>query len=226
MRKHRYLTALAVATVIAGFGPSIARAGVLTIAAQDAAGASSSPFVLDNPGSAHRNGFVSDPLNGIGIGGAVVTFPADNSQPRSGIYDGSSDNAASPFSGTKLTATNYFVAEPYDQININFASAQTQFDLLWGDVNTHNSVSIKFCNNNICGSAVNVTGSEIAAAIGDGFFANGTTSAFVELSDTSPFNEIIFQTSCVPFEFVPAFVPEPISLGILATGLLGLATVR
>lgn len=228
MRSHLCLTALAAAVVMTGFSPSTAHAGVLTVTAQDAASASSSPFVLDDLGSAGTNGFVADPWQGISLGNAIATFPLDYSQPLGGIYDGSSTYALSPFTGTSLTGTNYLVAEPGDQVDISFASPRTRFDLLWGSIDTYNSLSIRLCNNNVCGAATDVTGSEIATAVGGGFTANGTTSAFVELSNTSSFNEIILASSGIAFEFVPGAppVPEPLALSILATGVFGLGVVR
>jgi hypothetical protein len=228
VRSHLCLTAFLAAAVITGFGPSTASAGVLTLTAQDAASASSSPFPLDNLGSAGTNGFVSASPGGTNLGGATVTFPFDYSQPPAGIYDGSSTNARSPFTGTSLTTTNYLVAQPGNQVNITFASPQIQFNLLWGSVDTFNSLSIELCNRYTCGAAVEVTGSRIAAAVGGGFAADGTTSAFVELSDSSPFNEIILATSGIAFEFVPGSVaaPEPATLGIFATGLVGIGPFR
>lgn len=201
--------------------------GILTVSAQSAVGATSSPFLLDNPGTSAGSGLVS--TSPITIGAATVTFSPDSSTPQAGLYAGNTLNiAASPFNGTQLKPTDYFVAQPNNPVNIAFNSLQTKFDLLWGTVDTFNALTIQFCLLGVCANQATVTGSDVANAVGGGFAANGTSPAFVELSEYRflPFDEIMVTSSGIAAEFVPQYVPEPITLSILGTGLVGLGFAR
>ena len=219
MRQHLGLAAL----LLAGLGQSAAYADTITFTAQNAAGASVAPFtLLTVPTPATPTPATSSNSVTVNLGyGVSATFTPGTSQPVAGVYSGNTTNvAASPFSGTNLFPASYLVAQPNDPVTINFTTPQTSFDLLWGSVDSYNGLTIGVCSVSACQSEGGV---DVANAAG--LTANGTTSEFVELTDTTPFTSVTLSTTGIAFEFVPA-VPEPVTLSILATGLVGLGVAK
>jgi hypothetical protein len=205
------VVAAAISTVgIAAAQAGTISVGALTVSAQSAAKAADSPFPLYDPGATSASGYVSNaPVN---LGGATVTFSPDTHSPLAGLYAGTDRRVAtSPFAGTNLIATDYFVAEPSDPVNIAFDGPRTSFDLLWGSVDVFDVLTIEFCTaaTGVCTAGAVVTGADIALAAG--IRANGSTSAFVVLSQSAPFDKIQITSRGVAFEFEPQSVPGPIS---------------
>ncbi len=206
-----------------------------TVTATSAAGAMTSPFALENFGTATTNGFQSN-ASFTTASGTVVSFAPDTASPMAGVYAGSITNTStSPFTGNNLGSalSQYLTAEPSDNVTLTFSSAQSAFNLLWGTVDTFNSLNLELLNGSTMVGNVTVTGSDIAAAVGGGFAANGTTGAFVSIADTAPgtFTSVVATSSTQAFEFVPGVagstaVPEPATLALFGFGLLGLAFVQ
>ena len=122
-------------------GPGIAGAA---LTATSAAGATTSPFALGNFGNAGTNGLVSTAP--IAFQGGSISFSNGSSTPAAGLYDGSSGFARSAFDGTGLASGNYLVAEPNNPVVINYNNTQFDFALLWGSVDTGNSLNLDFRN--------------------------------------------------------------------------------
>ena len=136
--------------------------------------------------------------------------------------------AVSPYSGTALNPanSNYLVAQPDSDVMINLGAATTSFDLLWGSVDSYNSLTVELCSHAYCFDSETISGSDIAKAAN--INADGSSSAFVELFDTTKghsFDEVVLTSSSEAFEFVVG-VPEPMTLTVLGSGLLGLGIAR
>jgi len=216
---------LSIATAYAG--PQTV--GTLTVTAQSAVGATASPFLLANPGAGSADvpaALLSTAPVDIG-NGATVSF-ANTQTPNSGVWTGStSGTAASPFSGTSINQTAYFAAEPNDIVTITFATPVKEFALLWGTVDSYNNLDVAIYSEGILTDHRMVTGDMVKDAVGGGFTAGGTESAFVDLSDTNSFDRLILTSTGSPaFEFVTQEVPEPMSAGLLGGGLMALGIAR
>ena len=191
-------------------------AQAVAIQAVSANRATISPFTLIDLGNSFRTGFVSDAS--VAIAGGVITFGSTGSSA-SGIYHGNANTATSPYGSTQLSQRNYLAAEPGSAITFNFSAPQTQFQLLWGTIDSYNSLVFTRTD----GTSLTITGNDILAADG------GASSAFVTISDVGSFRSVTASSTSPAFEFAPGTgtaVPEPASLAIVAAGIGGLLWAR
>lgn len=168
-------------------------------------------------GTSSSSGLVTNaPISILG-GSAEVTFSA-----ASGLYSGTTSGlAAAPFTASGPDAGNYLAAEPKGSVTVTFDSQQRYFGLLWGSVDTYNSLN--FYNN---GTLVeSLTGSAIAANANGNQAAPGSYIVNVDFTGGTSFNSVVATTSTPAFEFnsvAYAATPVPITLAaIAAAGDLG-----
>jgi hypothetical protein len=125
---------------------------------------------------------------------------------------------------TNIASAGNYLSTGLGTITINFTSPQSSLALLWGSIDTGNSLSFNDSGN------FTVSGSAVQAAAA-GFVSNGFQgpggSAYVVVNTTTPFTRVTATSSVVSFEFeaiaastVPFSTPEPASLMLVGAGML------
>lgn len=110
---------------------------------------------------------------------------------------------------------------------IQFGSGQKYFGLLWGSVDTYNSLDF-YAGNTLIGT---VTGSNVAAVANGNQGMMGTY--YVNVVSTEAFDRVVASSNGYAFEFdniaynsAPPGVPEPTTLALVSLGLFGAARRR
>jgi hypothetical protein len=205
------------ATALALFAFSY-KASADTITVQ---GSGTAPFSVFNVGTSASSGFVnSNTILNPGFDDiSSITFSGTGT----GVYAGSTSISSSPttlgtFSATACSPTcpEYFAVQPGGTVTVNFSSAQTTLDLLWG------TVDIATGYNLVTGGGTTVTGAQINALLGNP--SSGTVNSAVEVTDLSPFTTLTFQDTtgnspAFEFDIGQAATPLPASLPLFAGGL-------
>jgi hypothetical protein len=134
------------------------------------------------------------------------------------------------FGNSNGTDTSRYIAvEGGGSAKFLFGATQTYFGLLWGSVDSFNTLSF-YDNSTLIGA---VTGSAVTSSANGDRTASGTL--YVNINSTLPFNTVIASSTANSFEFdnvaykaTPTAVPEPTSLMMFGTGLglLGLILWR
>jgi hypothetical protein len=171
-------------------------------------------------------------FNGLASGQGVVqnTINPGHAVPVAGETGTEAPEYLTGGFGSSLTTNvansgNYLSTGNVGTITISFATPQTSLALLWGSIDSSNSLSF----NDV--SAEVVTGTEVQAAAA-GFVSNGFQgpggSAYIVVDTATPFTTVTASSGVVSFEFAgiaaanAPFVssnPEPSTLTLFASGL-------
>ena len=220
MRHWIKLAALASAIAFGGMSGAAEAGVVITSAGNGGAPTGPSITVLT---------FDTAPL-GVGTdvfptGGPTVTlsFTGDG-----GVVNGDLVNKyAEPYPSLAGPDTTNYLSTGIGTATLSLSTPQTYFGLLWGSVDSYNSLAFYDAHGNLISS---FTGLDVtAAANGDqGYYG----TFYVNFLSDIPFTTVVASSSNYAFEFddvavdPPAPAPEPASLAILAGGLMALAATR
>lgn len=170
----------------------------------------------------------------VGSGQGVVqgTLEGLHAVPVAGVSGSSTPEYLTGGFGSTLTTnianSGNYLSTGIGTITVTFAKPEDSLALLWGSIDTGNSVKLNDTSN------FDVTGTEVQAAakgfVGNGFQGPGG-SAWVVIDTSTPFTTATFSSSVVSFEFGgvaaanspfttgPSGVPEPSTLLLMGTGL-------
>lgn len=157
--------------------------------------AQSSTVNLLDLGTGTQAGLVSQETVQFGSGSNAGSISYSGT---SGIYMGNvAGRTAAPWTPTGLETRNYFSTQPNGAITINYSQNQQYFGIMWGSVDSYNSLS--FYNNNTLIDQVG--GRDVVQNPNGSQAATGTYFANFNFAADSGFNRVVFSSTSPAFEF-------------------------
>lgn len=222
----RSLRTLATASlVVAGlaFQGGTARAAFsLSASATGSAQAGATYATLDNLPAA---GGTSNGLNVAFNGSGAAVTGSVMSQYVAPVLAGANNQFFGPtYTGTDTTT---YASSGTGQTIFTFANgSQNYLGLLWGSVDTYNSLTFFDASNNVLGT---FTGSDVIAAAGG---LGATAALYVNINSTIAFSRVVASSGSNSFEidnvaYAMTAVPEPSSFALCGiAGLIGASVAR
>jgi hypothetical protein len=202
----KFMCTAAVAALVALGSVASADAATVTLHSSDPQGPG------NDAGLGFAQGYGANTPGGAGWGG-----------PAPVVVGNSSGNWQSPFNSNGLTEiTSYFSANPAQ--TLTFTNLQTSFGLLWGSIDSYNTISFL---DSIGNEIASWTGSQIVSDTGLG----GSPANYEQVGlfsfdfgQNEAFKSVVFSSSQAAFEFAlaPAPVPLPAAGLLLIAGVAGL----
>ncbi len=176
-------------------------------------------------GTSSTSGLVSNATITEGTGSEAATISFSGT---SGIYNGNVKGvAAAPYTPSGVQTTNFFAAEPQGAVTISYASQQQYFGMLWGSVDTYNTLSF-YNGSSLVGQ---LTGSNVKTNANGDQGANGSYFVNINFSGVT-YNSVVAQASSPAFEFglisasqTQQVIVAPAPLGLPGATPAGLAVL-
>jgi hypothetical protein len=155
-----------------------------------------------------------------GIGGATIE---STGTPDASIIKGTAADNASPFPTSGVDTTNYLSVFGGSSVTITLASTANYLGLLWGSVDTYNTIQFLDAANNVLDT---FTGTDFAVH-------NGTQGAggtfYANFVSDVPFLKVVLSSSSNSFEVddvAISTVPLPAALPLFGAALLGMGAFK